>query len=172
MPAGRPSTYSPEMAEQAEKLCRLGATDYELADFFDVDVVTIYRWRNTHEEFCKAVKVGKDAADERVARAFYNRAVGYTYPSEKLVTVSLGGSMGSEVQRHATVEHVPPDPGAAFNWLKNRRGDEWREKSHQDHTTGGQPITGPSINFYGPSGGTAGGASSRQAVANAPHEGD
>lgn len=25
-------------------------------------------------------------------------------------------------------EHVPPDPGAAFNWLKNRRSDQWRDK--------------------------------------------
>jgi len=31
---GRPSSYRPEFVTQAEKLCRLGATDAELADFF------------------------------------------------------------------------------------------------------------------------------------------
>lgn len=31
---GRPPTYKPAFAEQAAKLCRLGATDLELADFF------------------------------------------------------------------------------------------------------------------------------------------
>jgi hypothetical protein len=131
---GRPSDYSPELAEQAAKLCRMGATDYELADFFGVDTRTIYRWKNSHEDFCQAVIVGKDAADERVARSLYNRAVGYTFESEKLVTVSQGANMGSVVERHAIVEHVPPDPGAAFNWLKNRRGAEWRDKQDVTHS--------------------------------------
>lgn len=34
MAAGRPSSYKPEYAAQAEKLCKLGATDIEVADFF------------------------------------------------------------------------------------------------------------------------------------------
>lgn len=33
---GRPSGYKPEYAEQARKLCLLGATDQEIADFFEV----------------------------------------------------------------------------------------------------------------------------------------
>ena len=41
MPAGRPTLYREEYTEQALKLCRLGATDRELADFFDVHVDTI-----------------------------------------------------------------------------------------------------------------------------------
>lgn len=120
---GRPSPYKPEYAEQAKKLCQLGATDMELADFFGVDVRTIYRWRNTHEEFCQSVMVGKDAADERVARALYQRAVGYSYESEKVF------QNGGQIVRADITEHVPPDSGAAFNWLKNRRSQEWRDKS-------------------------------------------
>lgn len=121
--AGRPSQYKPEFAEQAKKLCQLGATDMELADFFGVDVRTIYRWRNNHEEFCQSVMVGKDAADERVARALYQRAVGYSYESEKVF------QNGGQIVRADITEHVPPDSGAAFNWLKNRRSQEWRDKS-------------------------------------------
>lgn len=34
---GRPSSYRAEYAQQAVKLCRLGATDKELADFFAVE---------------------------------------------------------------------------------------------------------------------------------------
>ena len=120
---GRPSPYKPEFAEQARKLCQLGATDLELADFFGVDVRTIYRWRNTHEAFCQSVVVGKDAADERVARALYQRAVGYSYESEKVFQNK------GDIVRADVTEHVPPDPGAAFNWLKNRRSQEWRDKS-------------------------------------------
>ena len=121
-PGGRPSKYKPEFAEQALKLCEMGATDYELADFFKVDVVTIHRWRHSKPEFCKAVISGKENSDERVERSLYHRAVGYTFVSEKIFQYQ------GEVVRAKTVEHVPPDPGAAMNWLKNRRADTWREK--------------------------------------------
>lgn len=125
---GRPTAFKDGFVEQARKLCQMGATDIELADFFEVDVRTIYRWRNTNEEFCQAVCAGKDSADERVQRAFYQRAVGYTFESEKIFQHQ------GEIIRAPSREHVPPDPGAAFNWLKNRRGDDWREKSEQKVT--------------------------------------
>lgn len=135
MALGRPTDYKPEYAEQAAKLCKLGATDYELADFFEVDTRTIYRWKNVHENFCQAVTCGKEEADERVARSLFNRAVGYTFESEKVFQFQ------GEVIRAPTVEHVPPDPSAAMNWLKNRRPDEWRDKQLLEHTgKDGAPI--------------------------------
>lgn len=124
---GRPPEYKDTYAEQAAKLCALGATDFELADFFNVDTRTIYRWKNQHDSFCQAVKVGKDKADDRVERALYNRAVGYSFESEKVFQFQ------GNVVRADTVEHVPPDPGAAFNWLKNRRKEDWRDKQEIEH---------------------------------------
>lgn len=133
--AGRPTDYRPEFAEQAAKLCSLGATDYELADFFGVDTRTIYRWKHVHDEFCQAVTCGKERADERVERALYNRAVGYTFESEKVFQHQ------GEVIRAPTAEHVPPDPSAAKLWLTNRRPDQWREKQVQEHVgADGGPI--------------------------------
>jgi hypothetical protein len=120
---GRPTKYDPKFARQAAKLCEFGATDMEIADCLGVNVSTIYRWRNTHPDFCEAVRAGKDHSDERVERAFYQRAVGYTFESEKVFQFQ------GAIVRADTREHVPPDPGAAFNWLKNRRGEKWREKS-------------------------------------------
>lgn len=125
---GRPTDYKPEYAEQAAKLCALGATDFELADFFEVNTATIYRWRNTHEQFCEAVSRGKEKLDERVERSLYNRAVGYSYESEKVFNYQ------GEIVRTGTVEHVPPDPGAALNWLKNRQPDKWRDKQEIEFT--------------------------------------
>ncbi len=125
---GRPTDYRQEYADQAAKLCALGATDYELADFFGVDTRTIYRWKNVHEEFCQAVTCGKERADERVERALFNRAVGYTFESEKVFNHQ------GEILRAATVEHVPPDPGAAKLWLTNRRPDQWRDKVQAELT--------------------------------------
>lgn len=141
--AGRPKTYKAEFAGQAKKLCELGATDYELADFFGVDTRTVYRWKNTYDEFCQAVIVGKDKADDRVERALFNRAVGYTFESEKVFQFQ------GEVVRADTTEHVPPDPGAAMNWLKNRRGDKWRDKMDHELTgKDGAPLV-PVINISG-----------------------
>ena len=70
MSEGRPTDYRPEFPEQAEKLCQLGATDIEIADFFEVDVRSIYRWKHAHPNFSDALKAGKEAADERVKRAY------------------------------------------------------------------------------------------------------
>lgn len=130
MPRGRPTSFKPEFVEQARQLCELGATDIELADFFKVNVLTIYRWRNTNEAFCKAVIAGKAAADDRVERSLYQRAVGYTFESEKVFQYQ------GEIVRAKTREHVPPEPGAAFNWLKNRRGEVWRDKQEVQHSGG------------------------------------
>lgn len=125
---GRPSKYEPAFAKQAAKLCELGATDIELADFFEVNTTTIYEWRNQFEEFSKAVIAGKEAADARVERAFFNRAVGYTFESEKVFQHQ------GEIIRAPTREHVPPDAGAALNWLKNRKPDKWRDKVDHAHS--------------------------------------
>lgn len=125
---GRPSSYKPEYAEQAIKLCRLGATDVELADFFKVDRTTIWRWSNQHEEFCNALKTGKEAADERVAHSLYHRAIGYTFDSVKIFNAN--GVILEAPYR----EHAPPDTTAAIFWLKNRRPDEWRDKQSVEGT--------------------------------------
>lgn len=142
---GRPTSYKPEYAEQAAKLCALGATDYELADFFNVDTRTIYRWKHEHQDFCQSVTCGKEMSDERVARSLYNRAVGYTFESEKVFQFQ------GQIVRANTVEHVPPDPSAAKLWLTNRRPDDWRDKQEHEHR--GQVALTPTINFgNGPSG--------------------
>lgn len=129
---GRPSEYRPEFAEQARKLCQLGATDVEIGDFFEVSVRTIYRWKADHDEFCHALKAGKEIADERVERSLYQRAVGYTHDAVKIFMPA-----GASEPVYAPYrEHNPPDTTAAIFWLKNRRKDDWRDK--QEHEIGGK----------------------------------
>lgn len=142
-PVGRPAAFRPEFAEQAKKLCRLGATDFELAEFFGVDTRTIYRWKNSEAEFCQGVVAGKESADDRVERALFNRAVGYSFESEKVFQFQ------GEVVRAGIVEHVPPDPSAAMNWLKNRKPDVWRDKFDHEHTGKDGAALIPIINVNG-----------------------
>lgn len=128
MAGGRPTKYKPEYAQQAESLCKLGATDLELADAFEVNVHTIYRWQAAHPAFCKALKAGKEAADERVERSLYHKATGYSFDAVKIFNAN-GKALKVKYR-----EHVPPDTTAMIFWLKNRRPDEWRDKREHEHT--------------------------------------
>ena len=120
----RPTDYKPEYADQATKLAALGATDQEVADFFDVDVRTVYRWKHDHDAFCQALKAGKTVADERVARSLYQKAIGYEQDEVKIFMPA-----GAEGPVYAPFRaKVAPDTTAAIFWLKNRRPDEWRDK--------------------------------------------
>lgn len=118
----RPSKFKPEFVEQAQKLANLGATDRDVADFFEVDERTINRWKQDHEGFCQALKVGKDAADARVEQSLYRRALGYTHDAVKIAVNAQG-----EVTQVPYVEHFPPDTTAAIFWLKNRKPSDWRD---------------------------------------------
>ena len=117
MPAGRPTTYRPEYAEQARKLCRNGATDREIADILGVCVRTFYRWRAEYDEFTEALKLGKEFADDRVERALYERACGYEYSDVKI----FHPSGAKEPVIVPITVHVPADVGAARQWLAARR---------------------------------------------------
>jgi hypothetical protein len=130
----RPSKYKPEFVAQAEKLCKLGATDLEIADFFEIDVRTLHRWKAEHDEFCHALKVGKAQADERVERSLFSRANGYEHDEVDIRVV------GGEIIQTPIRKFYPPDTTACIFWLKNRKPAEWRDKV--DQTVSG-PDGGP-----------------------------
>ncbi len=128
MSAGRPTTYDEDYPRQAAKLAQLGATDQEIADFFEVDVRTIYRWKHDHDEFCQAVKVGKDVADERVERSLYQKAIGYEQDEVKIFMPA-----GAAEPVYAPFRaKIAADTTAAIFWLKNRRAADWRDKQEHD----------------------------------------
>lgn len=104
-----------------------GATDAELAEILEVNTSTIWRWQIEHEEFCNALRAGKEMADQRVERCLYQRAVGYSFNSQKIMQ-----DKGKPVIV-PYVEHVPPDVGAQKLWLTNRKSNDWAEKSEVKH---------------------------------------
>jgi len=130
---GRPTKFKPEYLEQAYKLCLLGATDEEMADFFGVRVTTIDNWKKKRKKFLGAVKRGKIAADANVAESLYKRACGYEHPEDKIFCTD------GNVTTVATTKHYPPDTAAAFIWLKNRAG--WTDK--RDVNLSGEVILKP-----------------------------
>lgn len=125
--SGKPTQYKPEYAAQAEKLCLLGATDDEMADFFGVHRSTIYRWKLEHEEFCNAIKTAKDVADARVERSLYQKATGYNFTEQQAFKIK-SDQYKEEIEVVEVERHAPADTTAAIFWLKNRQKDKWRDK--------------------------------------------
>lgn len=119
--AGRPSKYKPEYAKEAAKLCALGATDAQLADFFEVAIATINLWKIQHPEFSESIKVPKEQANDRVEQSLYRRAMGYEH-DEVDIRVIEGQVVQTPIRKY-----YPPDTTAAIFWMKNRRPAEWRE---------------------------------------------
>lgn len=132
---GRPSLYRKEYAAQAAKLCSLGATDAQLADFFEVAVSTVALWKVQHPEFSDAINVPKAEADKRVEQSLYRRATGYECDEVDIRVI------GGEVVTTQIRKHYPPDPTAMIFWLKNRKPAEWRETKAVELTgEGGGPV--------------------------------
>lgn len=128
---GRPPKYKPEYCKQAEKLCRLGATDLVLADFFEVDIRTLERWAAQHAEFRRSRKLGKAVADDLVETSLFKRAVGYVHDDVHITTYE------GDVTQTPILKHYPPDPASMIFWLKNRRKGEWRDRIEHTGDDGG-----------------------------------
>jgi len=139
MPGGRPTRYKKEFSQLAFNYCLLGATDKELAEFFEVSEVTINAWKKAHSEFLKSLNEGKAIADGKVARSLYSNAVGYVKAVEKPMAESLGGGMGSKIKIIKYDEYFPPNTTAQIFWLKNRQPAKFRDK--QEIETSGTTTT-------------------------------
>jgi hypothetical protein len=114
----------PERLEQIKRLCELGATDPEIAYFFGISLRTFTTWRATHPALMEALAIGKAAADTRVERSLFARAIGCELPAVKIFYDHRTG----EVIEHNYIERYVPDVTACIFWLKNRKPDVWRER--------------------------------------------
>ena len=120
--AGRPTKFRPEYVDQAKIACRLGATDKDLAELFDVTEQTINNWKDDYPEFFESLKSGKEISDSQVEHSLYQRAMGYETYEDKTIF-----NDGKPQTVRLSKQH-PPDTTACIFWLKNRRPAQWRDK--------------------------------------------
>lgn len=121
---GGPAAYRDEYAEQGRKLCLLlGATDQELARFFDVSLETLNEWLVQVPDFASAIRAGKELADADVADRLHRRAIGYSHQATRIFSD----------RKISYVESYPPDTAACVFWLKSRQPDRWRDKIEHEH---------------------------------------
>ena len=113
MPAGRPTKYRPEFAQQAYELALLRYTDPEIAEQFEVDPCQIARWKRSKLQFRRSLARGRAEADGKVAVSLHERAVGFTGPDGR---------------------YYAPDVNAASLWLRNRQPRLWRDRVEHEHS--------------------------------------
>ncbi|WBV60223.1 terminase [Chryseobacterium camelliae] len=135
---GRPSDFKSEYLELAYNYCLLGATDKNLATFFNVCEATINNWKNEYPEFLESIKKGKDIADARIASKLFDRAAGAEIQKQQAFKVKEilyeNGKRVKETEKIEVVditEVIAPDTTAAIFWLKNRKPEYWKDK--QEH---------------------------------------
>jgi hypothetical protein len=119
---GRPTDFFSVYCEQAFKLALVGATDRQMAHFFNVSEVTFNAWKKKHPQFLKSMSAGKMNADAKVAHSLFQRATGYEHPAVKFFN-----NNGKIISKNY-IERYPPDTQAASLWLRNRQPDKWRDK--------------------------------------------
>lgn len=137
---GRPTKYKATYCGQVYKLCLLGATDQDIADFFEVNVDTVQEWKKVYARFSDSIKRGKKIADMIVADSLFQRSKGAMIKKQaayKLKTVKYEGTKRIETEEIKIVdlkEQVPPDTTAGIFWLKNRHPEKWRDAQKMELT--------------------------------------
>jgi hypothetical protein len=126
---GRPTKYRPEYNLQARKLCLLGATIPDLADFFDVNGDTIYEWAKQHEGFSDAIKTGRGDWNKEIEKNLAHRAMGYECVETQFFTYQ-----GEVTDERTVIKHYPPDTAAAIFMLCNRDPEHYRNRQEFVHT--------------------------------------
>lgn len=111
---------------QAKNLALLGATDAQMAEFFNVNISTFKRWKTTKPGFSDQLGMGKGLADSKVAASLYQRATGFTQQEVDIRVIS-----GKVVQTIYTKKYAP-DVTACIYWLKNRQPELWNDRRNAD----------------------------------------
>ena len=123
--------------EYLRRMAEEGYTDSEIARMSGVSYKTFRKWRDEHEEFSDALKLGRFGADFAVIEALYKKATGYSVTvnkTYKLKRVDYDPETGKKIREDeelatgADESYIPADVRATSFWLKNRQPTRWSDK--------------------------------------------
>ena len=106
---------------------RDGLTEEQIAHNMGIAVSTLGNWKKSHLEILEALKKGKEVVDIQVENALLKRALGYEFIEVTKELTDAGLLITKEVTKLQA-----PDTTAAIFWLKNRKPNEWRDKSQTE----------------------------------------
>ena len=118
---GRPPALDERLRTAAIKLAEMGFTDTRIAQVLQVTMKTLASYRQD-PDFYQKMTEAKHKTDDRVVSSLYERAIGYTYPKEEIISDKTTGA----INRVITLVHIPPDVQAIKFWLCNRQRDKWK----------------------------------------------
>lgn len=99
---------------------RDGLIDEQIAKNIGVSYSTFKEWKKRFPDFSAALKKGKDVVDREVENALFKSAVGFIYEEE---TVTNAGDVV------LVKKYSKPNTTAQIFWLKNRKRNQWTDKS-------------------------------------------
>lgn len=105
---------------QAQKLVEQGLSDTFIARFFCVTLKTWNSWKRNNTDFAKNYECWKAVADNKVQKALFKRATGFTHIEQEK------SDKGVVINERKTF--YPPSDAAIKMWLTNRMPDEWQDK--------------------------------------------
>lgn len=136
--AGRPTDYKEHYNEQVYKLCLLGATDKDIAVFFEVTDTTINNWKIEYPLFFESIVNGKKLADMEVAHSLYKSTQDrhileqQAFKTKNVFYDENGKRIEKEeVEIVEVLKAVPSDFRSQQFWLRNRSRANWKDKPEE-----------------------------------------
>ncbi len=138
--AGRKTLYKKSMIEQTRNLVLMGYTHQKVADFYNIDISSLYLWKSLYPQFSDALNTCRDENDSNIVRSLYNVAKGYNYIEKKKETDAKG-----EVKTIRIKKHMPPNVGAIKVWLYNRRPKDFKPEAALSSQGSGEDLPAPAL---------------------------
>jgi hypothetical protein len=114
--------YLPSHSKDVYRLCLLGASQSQIAEFFDVGPQIIDKWAKLHPAFGSALRRGRMEADAKVAYSMFKRATGQVRLRKK----KFATHEGVITDEKDYIEELAPDVSAAKFWLERRMPEQWK----------------------------------------------
>lgn len=102
-----------------------GLIDEQIASNIGVSYSTFREWKKRFPALSAVLKKSKDVVDRQVENALFKSAIGFEYEEE---TVTNAGDVV------AVRKYSKPNTTAQIFWLKNRKRNQWTDKSEVDVT--------------------------------------
>lgn len=154
---GPKSQCTSPVIKETYRLCLLGMTNAQLAEWFAKDISTINHWYKTNPRFAQAVDKGRKHADGKVAEALYRTAMGFEHESFKFFKIPVtekeydeDGNVIKEISYHKIVKKrytkkYKPDTKAALKFLAARNRNTWGESYKVEHKHAHMHVGGMNI---------------------------
>ena len=139
MTAGRKKKYDAEKHPQlAESYAKAGYSDKQIASMLGIAEGTLYDWENKYPEFSKAIKRGKEPANEELKVSMMKTATGYYVEEEETVARLDPDKQVLGYTKVVKKKYIPPNSTMQIFLAKNRMPEEYRDVNRHEVDMRGQ----------------------------------